>query len=121
MYFCAACLIGLRPLFARLPRWLRDRTMHSSDRGITLQDPRFVTGLSFKKGHSDRPYSTLSGGRNHSPGQATQLRSMNAMTSTVVSPRGSGFDDDSVRNLVVDDGDIRIQTRIEVKSDRGGC
>ncbi|KAK1145155.1 hypothetical protein N8T08_004588 [Aspergillus melleus] len=121
MYFCAACLIGLRPLFARLPRWLRDRIMHSTDRGITRQDPRFVTGLSFKKGHSDRPYSTLSGGRNNSPGQATQLRSMTAMTSTVVSPRGSGFDDDSVRNLVVDDGDIRIQTRIEVKSDRSGC
>ncbi|KAI9039000.1 cytochrome P450 [Aspergillus affinis] len=117
MYFSAACLIGMRPLFSKLPRWLRNRILHPSKRGTADQDSRSGTGLGFNKGPSHHPYSSLSGGRD-TPGQATQLKSMNAITNTIVSPRGSGFDDDSVRNIVADDGDIRVQTRIEVRSDR---
>ncbi|KAH8429732.1 uncharacterized protein LDX57_007404 [Aspergillus melleus] len=133
MYFSAACLIGMRPLFSKLPRWLRDRILHPSDRGNSTLEARSGTGtaLSFKRSHhghglGHRPYLNLSSGRNGTgtdttPGEATQLKSMNGvMTSTVISPRGSGFEDDEIRNLVKDDGDIRIQTRIEVKSDRGG-
>ncbi|KAI9036750.1 cytochrome P450 [Aspergillus affinis] len=131
MYFSAACLIGMRPLFSKLPRWLRDRILHPSDRGNSTLEARSGTGPahSFKRSHHrHRPYLNLSSGRNGTgtdpeaaQGEATQLTSMNGvMTSTVVSPRGSGFEDDEIRNLVKDDGDIRIQTRIEVKSDRGG-
>lgn len=31
MYFSAACLIGMRPLFSRLPTWIKDRILHESD------------------------------------------------------------------------------------------
>ncbi|PLB50941.1 cytochrome P450 [Aspergillus steynii IBT 23096] len=115
MYFSAACLIGMRPLFAKLPRWLRGHVWRTSNR-TTGQDPRTGTGISFKKSQH-RPYANLSG---RDTQQGTQLKSMNGMTSTIVSMRGSGYDDDSVRNLVTDEGDIRVQTRIEVKSDQGG-
>lgn len=41
MYFSAACLIGLRPLFSYMPRWAKDRVMHKSDvYGTTLTGNR---------------------------------------------------------------------------------
>ena len=79
MYFSAACLIGLRPLFSKMPKRLRDRIMHPSDHtngmatyrnGGTLQSGGHIkatygrarTYHSFDDRQRD-PYATLEDGR----------------------------------------------------------
>jgi hypothetical protein len=60
MYFSAACLIGMRPVFSHLPRWVKDRVLHQSDGGSG--EAHTCTGAMTRlRSHIKDHYSSING------------------------------------------------------------
>ncbi|KAF1978044.1 hypothetical protein BU23DRAFT_654337 [Bimuria novae-zelandiae CBS 107.79] len=53
MYFCAACLVCLKPLYGQLPRFIRDRWNHVEQ----AQYPSHEKGVSSPKSKMDKSWS----------------------------------------------------------------
>ncbi|KAL3473782.1 hypothetical protein BJX99DRAFT_261039 [Aspergillus californicus] len=114
MYFSAACLIGLRPLFVKLPHWVKNL---SSDRGSSIPDRKarpFGTGLALK---GYRPFNAGLFGL-HPIHDATPLEPLDRTSSTVISPDWDPADQAHGSNLDLDtERQIKVRTRIEVRRD----
>lgn len=92
MYFSAACLIGMRPLLSRMPRWIKVRVLNASDNpgGSTFAaSTRHNTAgrsetMSRLKRHYTNGYSEYSGidgengGRNTPPTPRVQQPSISS-------------------------------------------
>lgn len=100
MYFSAACLIGLRPLFSRLPRWIKDRVLHESDERAEHTYNTYGSGATRLRDKD--PYaSIITNDREHGGGRGdragTPLKIMHQSSFTVSSSpspptRGVGED-----------------------------
>jgi len=139
MYFSAACLIGLRPLFNRLPRWIKVRILSESDKTAHT----FGHQSSSRRDHYSNirdGHATLSAMRDH----PAPLYPTTAHTNTSFGAygRASGLDDIDMELLdtpsnphqnrtlspesrvsllssKIGHGTIRVDTKIEVRSTNG--
>lgn len=104
MYLCAACLVGLRPLFIR-------RVGRSGPLPTTF-------GLSSFRGHITRP----SAAHFKNPGfnELESTSNLANLDSTLEEGKAPGIRNQFSRTSL-SDGQIRVHTEIEVKSEEGSA
>jgi hypothetical protein len=112
MYFSAACLIGMRPLFARLPSWIRDRILDSAD------DSRLhINTASRRKNTFHDYYGGNPGKYSGIHGDELEMGHQSDEIPLPLAAAGTGRQN-GLQPYRGDPNDIRIQTDISVKFDR---
>ncbi|KAL4966090.1 uncharacterized protein BDV14DRAFT_199223 [Aspergillus stella-maris] len=136
MYFSAACLIGLRPLFAKLPTWVKNRLPYSSDRRSSLPESEAESSrrplapgppdFGARSRHPGRPLYVGLSNEILEASDATPLGRLGITTralaatdrdSDTTEQTGSlGWVPGSNLDNNTDERQIRVQTRIDIRS-----
>ncbi|KAL7624946.1 hypothetical protein AAE478_004160 [Parahypoxylon ruwenzoriense] len=107
MYFSAACLIGMRPLFARLPHFIRVRILHASDNGGAFSNP---TNKLHLQRYYNSNYASIQGEEELDPGSRGDIPLRPAMPPPVHHGRDPFVKSPSR-------SEIHVETNIEVRRD----
>lgn len=118
MYFSAACLIGMRPLFAKFPSLLKTRTSHAdgnsgwrSTFGQRTEDRLRLKSLSH--GYNSH-YATMQDTEDLENGPRHQSEADEVVLPLPSYQAGNRFD-----VVGSDRSEIRVETNIEVRRDQG--